>query len=80
MSSSFARNLKTKIHVTKPKKKIHKQETEKLQIDLDEYTISHVHQQIGALFKGKKLTLESLRKEFDRALWIEKNGVHEKQF
>jgi len=77
MSSSFARNLKTKIHVTKSQKKIRKRKTEKLQIDLDEYTISHVHQQIGALFKEKKLTLESLQKEFNRALWIEKNGVHE---
>ena len=54
MSSSFARNLKTKIHVTKSQKKISKRKTEKLQIDLDEYTISHVNQQIGALLKEKK--------------------------
>ena len=81
MSSSFARNLKNKIHVLKKNQKksacFNKLESEKIQIDLDEYTISHVHQQISTLFKSKKLTLGNLRNEFDRALWIEKNGVHE---
>ena len=81
MSMSFARNLKTKIQVLpkKPPPPISplKPKATKLQIDLDEYTISHVHQQINILFKGKKLMLKSLQKELDRALWIEKNGVHE---
>ena len=80
MSISFARNLKTKIHLLPKNQKItvySKSESEKFQIDLDEYTISHVHQQISVLFKDKQKKLGSIRNEFDRALWIAKNGVHE---
>ena len=79
MSISFARNLKTKIpdysktYTSSDAIPI----LEKLQIDLEEYTISHVHQQINTLFKEKKKMLKSIQKGFDRALWIEKNGVHQ---
>ncbi len=79
MSISFARDLKYKIpanskfynssDITPPLKK--------KQIDLEEYTISHVHQQINSLFKEKKQNLKDIQKGFDRALWIEKNGVHQ---
>ena len=80
MRISFARNLKTKITLLPKNQKTtaySTSESEKLQIDLDEYTISYVHQQIGVMFKEKKLMLDSIRNEFDRALWIAKNGVHE---
>ncbi len=57
MSISFARNLKREIPPL-PKSRnptaYFKSESVKLQIDLNEYTISHVHQQIGVLFKEKK--------------------------
>ncbi len=78
MSISFARNLKTKIPIcSKAYTSITHPTLQKLQIDLEEFTISHVHSQIDALFKEKSLMLKNIKKNFERALWIEKNGVHQ---